>query len=112
MPDLKPEKLRETKEYEFLNSQPLTPIAPCLNKKTPPSPQKAPPTSPVMSQCPAFARNGPWGCEDFEVLQRFASSPWQFQEPHFPQEPWFFANKVGGQQKISIKKFGCWKIEQ
>ena len=29
---------------------------------------------------------GAHSCEDFEVLPRFASSPWQFQEPHFPQE--------------------------
>ncbi len=59
-----------------------------------PQEKKTPPTCPVSSlqknplklqfQRPLSER--PWGCEDFEVLQRFAGSPWQFQEPHFPQE--------------------------
>ena len=64
------------------------------NSNTHPKKKKTPPTCPVSSLQknplkPQFQRplsERPWGCEDFEVLQRFAGSPWQFQEPHFPQE--------------------------
>lgn len=58
------------------------------------------------------------GFEDFELLRRFAEAPWEFQEPHFPQEeadkpPLVELNESVGKEEVweEMGRVGCFSLQ-
>eukprot|EP00913_Durusdinium_trenchii_P003350 g3100.t2 len=56
--------------------------------------------------------------EDFELLRRFAEAPWEFQEPHFPQEeadkpPLVELNESVGKEEVweEMGRVGCFSLQ-